>query len=132
MNKFSNKLKKPCFWPISGSFSQFLRQKKVSWKIQLCHTQLHMGFQLHAKIQKKSIYNSKKMPRQTEGQKDGQKDGQPILQDPSRYCWGYKKILFMTVLGDIELKNFLSHSTMGPTFKVSIATVSLGKFANHF
>ena len=43
MTKFSNILKKPCFWPSLGTFSQFLGQKKFSWKIQHCHTQHHMG-----------------------------------------------------------------------------------------
>ena len=28
MTKFSNKFKRPCFWPILGLFSQFLAQKK--------------------------------------------------------------------------------------------------------
>ena len=28
MTKFSNKLKKPCFWPILGPFSQFSGAKK--------------------------------------------------------------------------------------------------------
>ena len=41
---FSNKFKKPCFWPILGPFSQFLGQRKISWKIWLCHAQLHYGF----------------------------------------------------------------------------------------
>ena len=39
-----NKFKRPCFWPIFGSFSKFLGQKIFSQKIWLCHTQLHMGF----------------------------------------------------------------------------------------
>ena len=73
MCKFPNKFRKPCFWPILGPFSQFLRQKIFSWKIWLCYAQLHMGFQNHAKIQKKLMYNSKKTPRQTEGwTEDGQ------------------------------------------------------------
>ena len=29
MTKFSNKLKKPCFWSILGPFSQFLVKKKI-------------------------------------------------------------------------------------------------------
>ena len=31
--EFSDKLKKPCFWPILGRFFQFWGQKQVSWKI---------------------------------------------------------------------------------------------------
>ena len=77
MNKFSNNLKKPCFWPILGPFSYFLGQKKFSWKIQLCHTQLHMGFQHHAKIQKKLMIQFKENTQtdgRTEGWKDNRKD----------------------------------------------------------
>ena len=36
MIKFSNKFKKPWFWPIFPIF----RIKKISWKIQLCYAQL--------------------------------------------------------------------------------------------
>ena len=68
MNKFSNKLKKPCLWPILGSLSQFLEQKKFSWKIWLCYTQLHMVFYNHTKFLKSWWYNSKKMSAQMEGQ----------------------------------------------------------------
>ena len=67
MTKFFNKFKKPCFWPI---FGQFLTQKYFSGKSG-CHAQLHMGFQYHAKIQKKTNH---KTPRQAKGQKDRQKD----------------------------------------------------------
>ena len=53
MAKFFNKFKKLCLWPAFGPFFQFLGQKNLFWKIHLCHTQLHMGFWPHAKIQKK-------------------------------------------------------------------------------
>ena len=42
--EFSDKLKKPCFWPILGRPFQSWGQKQVSWKIQLCHAQLYVGF----------------------------------------------------------------------------------------
>ena len=42
MTKFSNKLKKPCFWHV-GPLSQFWGKKK----------QLHMSFYHHATFQKK-------------------------------------------------------------------------------
>ena len=32
MTKFSNKLKKPCFWPIVGPFPQFWRKKNFPGK----------------------------------------------------------------------------------------------------
>ena len=73
MTKFSNKFKKPCFWPNLGPFSQFLGQKTFSWKIRLCHAQLHMSFQHHAKIQKKlmlqfkeNAWTGKRMDRRTD------------------------------------------------------------------
>ena len=42
-----------------GPFSQFWRQKFFSWKIQICHAQLHMGFWHHAKILKKLMIQFK-------------------------------------------------------------------------
>ena len=88
MTKFSNKFKKPCFWSILGPFSQFLGQKKVSWKIRLCHAQLHMGFQQHARIQKKLVIQLKR--KHPDGRAEGQAKGQtdPILQNPSGYHQG--------------------------------------------
>ena len=54
MTTFFNILKKiPCFQLIFHPFSQFWGQKKIFWKIWLCHAQLHMDFQHHAKTQKK-------------------------------------------------------------------------------
>ena len=82
MNKFSNKLRKPCFWPILGPFSEFWGLKKFSWKIWLCQTQLHMGFQYNAKIFKKLMMQFKEnawTDRRTEGGTEGQKDGQTLF-----------------------------------------------------
>ena len=53
MTKFFNKFKEPCFWRIFGPFSQFWGQKIFFQKIWFCHTQLHIGFYDHDKIQKK-------------------------------------------------------------------------------
>ena len=50
MTKFFNKFKKLSFWPIFGSYPQYWGQKKFFQKIRLCHVQLHMGFQHHAKV----------------------------------------------------------------------------------
>ena len=44
MTKFSNKLKKPCFWPILGPFFKFWGKNIFPQKIRLCHVQLHMSF----------------------------------------------------------------------------------------
>ena len=77
MTEFFNKFKKSSFWPIFGPFSLSLGQKKFSWKIQLFHAQLHMGFQHHAKIQKKLMIQFKENAW-TDGRmwKDGWKDRQ--------------------------------------------------------
>ena len=85
MPQFSNKFK-------NTAFDSFLGQKKISWKIRLCHAQLHMGFQHHAKIKKKLMIQFKENT-QTDGRKDRGMEGRgdPILQDPSSYCRGSKK-----------------------------------------
>ena len=72
MTKFFNKFKKPCFWPFFGPFSQFWGQKKMFGKICLCHAQLHMDFQHHAKIYKKTKDRipRKCLNRKTDGRKD--------------------------------------------------------------
>ena len=82
MNKFSNKFKKPCFWPIFGPFSQFWEQKKI-WH---CDAQLHMGFQHHTKIQKKLMVQFQKNA-QIEGPKGRRMEGwtSAISYDPSSY-----------------------------------------------
>ena len=74
MTKYFNKFKKPCFWLIFGQFSQILQQKFFFQKIQLCHTQLHLGFQYHAKIQKK-INIQFQEDAWSEGQTEGWKNG---------------------------------------------------------
>ena len=66
MATFFHKFKKPCFEPIFGPFSEILRQKNFFPKIQFCHTQLHLGFQHHAKIQKKLMIQLQENA-QTEG-----------------------------------------------------------------
>ena len=70
MTKFFNKLKNPVF----GPFPNFWGKKNV--------LELHMGFQQHAKIQKKLMIQFQEKARtyeRTEGRTD------PMLQDPSGY-----------------------------------------------
>ena len=69
MTNFSNKLKKPCFSPFFPIFFG----KKICQKIRLCHAQLHMGFQHHAKFQKKLIIQSQEKVW-AEGRTEGQTD----------------------------------------------------------
>ena len=72
MTKFFNKLKKPCFWPILGPFSQFLGQKFFSRKSgSVTHNFIWVSSTM-PKFRKNWWYNSKKTPRQTEGRNDGQ------------------------------------------------------------
>ena len=78
MTKFPNKLKKPCFWSILDPFFPILGQKKLSQKIRLCHAQLHMSFQHHAKFQKKLRIQFQENAW-TEGRTEGQKNGQTLF-----------------------------------------------------
>ena len=87
MTKFSNKLKKPCFWPIFPNLGQ--KKKKCSQNIRLCHAQLHMSFQHHTKFQKKLMIQFHENAW-TEGWTERRTD--PILQDPSSYCWGSNNV----------------------------------------
>ena len=97
MTQFSNKFKKPCFQPIFG-------EKEFSWKIQLCHAQLHLGFQHHAKIQKKLTIQFKENAR-TDGRTQGRTD--PILQDTSGYRRGSNKELetHISFINNIDITN---------------------------
>ena len=52
--------------PVFGRFSQFWGRKQFLQKCWLCHEQLRMGFQYHAKIQKRLVKNA-----QTNGRTDG-------------------------------------------------------------
>ena len=92
MPKFFNNFKKPCSWPIFGPCFRFPWHKKFFWKIKICHAQLHMVFQHHAKIQKKTIIRFQENA-QTDGRSDGSTEKQtyPLLQDPYGYCWGVQQ-----------------------------------------
>ena len=76
MTKFSNKFKKPCFWPIFGPLSTFLGQKdflKKIWSclrqnIWPCYTQQDIDPQHHAEFQKKLMSQSQEnFQRRTQG-----------------------------------------------------------------
>ena len=82
MTKFSNKLKKPCFWPILGPFSQFLRQKRFSWKTWLLRTTSYGFLALRQNLEKVNNTIQRKCP--TDKRMDGRTDrpyfiGYPIL-----------------------------------------------------
>ena len=84
MNTFSNKLKKPCFWPILGLFSEFLGQKKFSSKKSaLSHTTSYGFLAPCQNLEKINDTNQRKCPdRRKDGQKDGWKDGQTLFYRP--------------------------------------------------
>ena len=91
MTKFSNKLKKPCFWPILGPFSQFLGQKKISLEnlALLCTTSY--GFLAPCQnIEKVNDTIQTKCPNR---QKDGWKDrmDRPYFILPFRLLPGVQK-----------------------------------------
>ena len=76
MTKFSNKFKKPCFWPISRPFSQFSGQK---------------NFPLSRKTSRGILAPCQNLEKMTQSpKKPGKTEGQinPILHDPFGYCWG--------------------------------------------
>ena len=73
MNKFSNKLKKTLFLAHFRSIFPIFGAKKFSWKIRLCHAQLHMGFSHHAKIYKKLMMQFKENAW-TDGRMEGRED----------------------------------------------------------
>ena len=76
MTKFSNKLKKPCFWPIFGPFSQFLGKNFFSGKSGSVTHNFTSHSSIMPKFRKHLWHNFKKMPQQTEGQKtDGRTEG---------------------------------------------------------
>ena len=90
MTKFSNKLKKPCFWPILGPFFQFLGQKTFFSEIPALSRTTSYEFQALCQILEKT-YDA--IPRKyLERRMDGRTEGRtnPILLDPSGYHWGSK------------------------------------------
>ena len=93
MTKFSNKLKKPCFWPILGPFFQFLGQKTFFSEIPALSRTTSYEFQALCQILEKT-YDA--IPRKyLERRMDGRTEGRtnPILLDPSGYHWGSKNWL---------------------------------------
>ena len=64
MTKFSNKLKKLCFWPIFPTFGQ----KKFPENLALPHTTSYVFLVPCQNLEKKQSYNSKKISGQTEEQ----------------------------------------------------------------
>ena len=69
--------KKTCFWSIFGPFSQFLK-KFFSRKSGSVKHNFIWVCSIMPKFRKNYWFNSKKTPRQTEGQKDGQ-EGQTLF-----------------------------------------------------
>ena len=69
MTKFFNKLKKSCFWPISGLVSHFLGQNIFfPENLPLSRTTSYGFLEPCQNLEKAN--NSKKTPRQTEGLTD--------------------------------------------------------------
>ena len=71
------------FWSIFPIF----RAKNFFWKIQLCHTQLHTGFQHRAKIQIKLMILFQENPQTNGRTEDGKTDGRtdrPYFKGPFR------------------------------------------------
>ena len=83
MTKFSNKLKKSCFWLILGPFSQFFgekKKKKIPRKSSLSHTTSYKFLapcQILEKIN--DTIPRKRLDRRMDGRMEGQKDGQALF-----------------------------------------------------
>ena len=76
MNKFSNKLKKPCFWHILGPFSQFWGQKKIFLENPALSCTTSDGFLAPCQNLEKvnDTILRKRLDRWKDRQKDGRKD----------------------------------------------------------
>ena len=77
MTKFSNKLKKPCFWPILGPFSQCLEQKKNVQENSVLSRTTSYGFL--APCQNSEKVNDMIQRKRPDRRKDGWKDGQTLF-----------------------------------------------------
>ena len=89
MTQFSNKFKKPCFWPIFGPLSPFLGQKDFFKKIRPCHAQQDMGPYHRAEFQKKIMSQS-----QENFETDGKMDGQTLFYRTLLATVGGPKMVF--------------------------------------
>ena len=87
MTKFSNKLKKNCFWPILGSFPNFLGKKNFPGKSSSVTHNFTWVSSIMLKFRKSLWYNSKKMPGQTVGRTD-----RPYFIGPFQLLPGVQKV----------------------------------------
>ena len=88
MTKFSNKLKKPCFWPILGLFSQFWGKKFFfSENLALSRTTSY-EFLAPCQISEKTndTIPRKRLDRRTDGRMEGQKNGQTLPPGIQKAC----------------------------------------------
>ena len=113
MIEFFNKFKKPCFGPIFSIFSQFWGAKQIFRKIWRCNPKLPMGFQHHAKIQKKLMIQFQGNA-QIGGQREGWKEEQTLF---------YYRTLLTTVR--VYLFSIPRHFHQSQTKKKTSAFVSV-------
>ena len=78
MTQFSNKFKKPCFWPIFGPFSPIFRPKKFFLENLALSCTTSYGFLAPSQnLEKVNDTIQRKQPdRWTEGQMEGWTEGQ--------------------------------------------------------
>ena len=144
MTKCFNKFKKPCFCPIFGPFSQFLRQKIFFWKIWLSFITSRRFLAPCQNLEQSNDTISRKCPDRW---KDGRKDGQtqfhrtlPTTAESSKtpynlltfyqvntrnQCLGFSKqirgeicLLFSNKKGCIYLRTKLKHDKIFLWLKV--------------
>ena len=132
MTKFSNKLKKPCFWPILGLFSQFWGKKNFFLRKlgSVTHNFIWVSSTM-PNFRKNVWYNYKKMP----GQKDWWKDGRtsrPYFIGPFRLPLRFQKLTDMKtyIWTQKQRKKFkrptLSLVNAGPPDRVSVLSTKCG------
>ena len=108
------------FWSIFLIFGA----KNSFQKIWLCHAQLHMGFQHHAKIQKKLMIQFQENAQtdgRTDEQKDGLKDGQAL----------FYRTLPATARGSIIIIKTVMQHKSSKLFIFYISTLFLNLYHNN-
>ena len=105
MTKFSNKLKKPCFWPILGPFSQFWGKKKFFSKNPALPCTTPYEFLAPCQISEKLMiqFQENAWTEGRMGRTEGRTD--PILEDLSGYSRGPKTDRHEDIQMDTKAKN---------------------------
>ena len=94
MTKFLNILKKPCFWPIPGPFSQFFEQKKIFWKIRLPRTTSY-GFLASCQNLEKT---NDTIPRKRPDRRKDERTDRPYYIGPFQLTLGVQQLYYVMII----------------------------------